>query len=214
MKYKAIYWILLKPLIEKYLRNHFEPKTRKIIFKNAKAEYKRLLSKADDIGANNPMASNLYFSLLFVSFLTANREKMNENMLAEMIESALSRLNSPLAQTLIRFDFNQERDMQKFKNRMIKNAEWAEKHREKHPENWKFHFEDKHKDGCFYYFSKCPIAKFFKDNRIEDLTHLFCALDYTTIGYRKGRLIRRHTIANGDDICDFWIVGDKVKNPQ
>lgn len=214
MKYKAIYWILLKPLIKKYFKKRFDYKSVKIIFQNAKAEYKRLLNRADDIGANNPMASNLYFSLLFVSFLTANQEKMTKDMLAEMIDSVLSNLNSPFVQTLLRIDLNQERDMRKLKNRMAKNAQWAEKHQGKYPENWRFHFEDKHKDGCFYYFSKCPIAKFFKDNQMEGLTHIFCDLDYTTIGYKKGRLIRQHTIANGDGICDFWIVGDKVKNPQ
>lgn len=214
MKYKAIYWILLKPFIKKYFNKRFEQKTCKIIFRNAKAEYKRLLSRADDIGANNPMASNLYFSLLFVSFLTGNREKMTESMLVEMIDSVLSNLNSPIVQMLVRFDFNREKDMRKFKQRMKKNSAWAEKYRDKYPENWKFHFEQRHTDGCFYYFSKCPIAKFFKDNQMEDLTHIFCELDYTTIGYRKGRLIREYTIANGDDICDYWIVGDKIKNPR
>ncbi len=211
MKYKHSYWILIKPFIGKYLKRHFDKKSIKVIFKNAKAEYKLLLSKAEDIGTNNPMAKNLYLSLLIVSFFIANKNKITKNMLAEMIESIF---DSSFIKKLIRFDFNNEKDMMKFKNRMLKNYEWAEKHKDKYPETWDFNFENKHKDGCYYYFTRCPIAKFFKDNNMEDLTHLFCAVDYKTFGIGKGRLIRKQTIANGDGICDFWIVGDKVQNPE
>jgi hypothetical protein len=27
---------------------------------------------------------------------------------------------------------------------------------------------------------------------------------------QHGRLFREHTIANGDGVCDYWIVGDQV----
>ncbi|NLJ63850.1 MAG: L-2-amino-thiazoline-4-carboxylic acid hydrolase [Christensenellaceae bacterium] len=214
MKYKSIYWIMLKPLINKYLKKHYDKKTKRLIFRNAKAEYKRLLNKADDIGSNNPMSSNIYFSLLFVSFLTGNREIFTKKTLEEMMESIFSIFNSPLVKKLNRIDLNKESDMNKFKNRILRNSAWADKHRDKHPETWEFNFEDKHKDGCYYYFTKCPIAKFFKDNNMEDLTHLFCDLDYKTFAAVKGRLIRNCTLANGDDMCDFWVVGDKLNCPQ
>lgn len=211
MKYKRIYWVFMTPFIKKYLKGKFDRKTVKLILKNAKVEYKALLDKADDIGSDNPMASNLYSALLFLSFFTGNRDRFTADMLAEMMETML---NSPLLKKLNRFDFNKEEDMEKFKNKMWKNSEWAEKHRNKYPETWEFNFEEKHKDGCYYYFTKCPIAKFFKDNNLEDITHLFCNLDYITYGLRKGRLIRECTLAKGDDMCDFWVVGDKVENPK
>lgn len=34
------------------------------------------------------------------------------------------------------------------------------------------------------------------------------------IKLRQGKLIRKFTLANGDDMCDFWIVGDKLENPE
>ncbi|MGI6608562.1 MAG: L-2-amino-thiazoline-4-carboxylic acid hydrolase [Erysipelotrichaceae bacterium] len=211
MKYKAVYWIILKPFVRKYLKKHFDKKSIKTIFKNAKMEYKNLLNKADDIGSDNPMASNLYFALLFLSFLTGNREKFTEDMLADMMDNIL---NSPVLKKMSRIDLNNDDDMSKLKNRMSRSAEWADKNKDRYPETWEFNFEDKHKDGCYYYFTKCPIAKFFKDNHMEDLTHLFCELDYIMIKSRHGKLIRNFTLANGDDVCDFWIVGDKVENPE
>ena len=78
----------------------------------------------------------------------------------------------------------------------------------------KFNFDDSHQDGFYYYFTKCPIAKFFKDNNLEEITPIFCELDHLTIKTRKAKLLRDKTLANGDDMCDFWIVGDKVKDPK
>jgi len=31
---------------------------------------------------------------------------------------------------------------------------------------------------------------------------------------QHGRLFREHTIANGDGVCDYWVVGDRVKNAK
>lgn len=212
MRYKAIYWIISKPFAKRYLKRHFDRKLRKKIFKNAKAEYKHLLSIADDIGSDNPMASNLYFALVIVSFLTANRDKITEKMLSEMIESTF---NSRFLRSLMPLDLNREKDILFMKNRMLKAAKWAECHRDKHPETWQIGFDDAlHKDGSYYYFTKCPIAKFFKDNNMEDLTAMFCGIDHLTIKLAKGKLIRKCTLANGDPMCDFWIVGDKVQNPR
>lgn len=212
MKYKAIYWIISKPFVKRFLKKHFDRKSRITIFKNAKAEYKRLLSKADDIGSDNPMASNLYFALVIVSFLTANRDKITEKMLSEMIESTF---DSSFFKKLVPLDLNREKDIVFMKHRMLKASEWADKHKNEHPETWEINFDDNlHKDGSYYYFTKCPIAKFFKDNDMDDLTPMFCGIDHLTIKLAKGKLIRKCTLANGDQMCDFWIVGDKMQNPQ
>ncbi|MGI5975654.1 MAG: L-2-amino-thiazoline-4-carboxylic acid hydrolase [Eubacteriaceae bacterium] len=211
MKYKAIYWILAKPFVKRYLKRHFDRKSIKTIFKNAKAEYKSLLGKSDDIGSDNPMASNLYFALVIVSFLTANRDIVTEKMLSEMIESTF---NSSFLKKLMPLDLNREKDILFMKHRMLRASKWADKHKNEHPGTWEFNFDDKHKDGYYFYFTKCPIAKFFKDNNMENLTAIFCGIDHLTIKLAKGKLIRNCTLANGDAMCDFWIVGDKVENPR
>ncbi|MGL5440125.1 MAG: L-2-amino-thiazoline-4-carboxylic acid hydrolase [Filifactoraceae bacterium] len=207
MKYKVGHWIVLKPFIRGYLSKNFDKYTIKIIFKKAKEEYRLLLSKADDIGSDNPMASNLYFSLLFFSFLNSNRDLISKDMLRDMMKSIIE---SPFIKAIKGMDLNNEKGMKKFKRAIIRRAQWAEKHKNSYPETWEFNFDDKHKDGCYYYFTKCPIDKFFKDNDFEEYTHIFCELDYLTIGSRQGKLIREGTLANGDDKCDFWIVGDKM----
>lgn len=212
LKYKPIHWFFMTPFIKRALKTKYCNEDIKIIVRNAKAEYRELLNKADDIGSKNPMASNLYFCLLFFSFMKGSEGKINSEDLKEIMRITLS--DSILLKLMGKKDFNNPKDLKEFKEHIHKNSEWAELHRKDYPETWEFNFDDSHQDGFYYYFTKCPIAKFFKDNNFEELTPLFCELDHLTIKTRKAKLFRDKTLAKGDDICDFWIVGDKVKNPK
>jgi len=60
----------------------------------------------------------------------------------------------------------------------------------------------------------CVNDRIARDNNLEEITPIFCELDHLTIKTRKAKLLRDKTLANGDDMCDFWIVGDKVKDPK
>ena len=212
LKYKPIHWFFMTPFIKRALKTKYCNEDIKIIVRNAKAEYRELLNKADDIGSKNPMASNLYFCLLFFSFMKGSEGKINSEDLKEIMRITLS--DSIFLKLMGKKDFNNPKDLKEFKEHIHKNSEWAELHRKDYPETWEFNFDDSHQDGFYYYFTKCPIAKFFKDNNFEELTPLFCELDHLTIKTRKAKLFRDKTLAKGDDICDFWIVGDKVKNPK
>ena len=212
LKYKPIHWFFMTPFIKRALKTKYCNEDIKIIVRNAKAEYRELLNKADDIGSKNPMASNLYFCLLFFSFMKGSEGKINSEDLKEIMRITLS--DSILLKLMGKKDYNNPKDLKEFKEHIHKNSEWAELHRKDYPETWEFNFDDSHQDGFYYYFTKCPIAKFFKDNNFEELTPLFCELDHLTIKTRKAKLFRDKTLAKGDDICDFWIVGDKIKNPK
>ena len=61
MRPKFSYWIILYPFIKSYLKSRFPKNQVREIFKNAKREYKNLMVKSEDIGEDNPMASNLYY---------------------------------------------------------------------------------------------------------------------------------------------------------
>lgn len=54
LKYKPIYWFLMKPFIKRALKTTYSNEDVKVIVRNAKVEYRKLLNKADDIGAENP----------------------------------------------------------------------------------------------------------------------------------------------------------------
>ena len=203
---------MMTPFIKRALKTKYGNKDVKTIVGNAKTEYRKLLNKADDIGSKNPMASNLYMCLLFFSFMQGSNGKISAEDLKDIMRITLS---DPIVLKLMgNKDFNDPKELNKFKEHIHKNSDWAESHRKEYPETWKFNFDDSHQDGFYYYFTKCPIAKFFKDNNLEEITPIFCELDHLTIKTRKAKLLRDKTLANGDDMCDFWIVGDKVKDPK
>lgn len=77
LKYKPIYWFVMNPFVKRALKIKYSDEDVKMIIRNAKAEYRELLNKADDIGAENPMASNLYFCLLFFFFYAGKRRQNN-----------------------------------------------------------------------------------------------------------------------------------------
>lgn len=208
MKYKAIYWFILSPFIKSYLNIHFSKSQTKEFTKKAKSFYKDLLAKADDIGEKNPMASNLYFALLLFSFFFPNKANISLDMFKDLMNYVL---NHPFVLFFTKCDLNNDKTMNMINKKIKKAALWAEKNKDKYPQTWEFNFYDKPREGCAYYFTKCPIAKFFKDNHYEEYTELFCNLDYIKIAPSNGILIREHTIAQGYDICDFWIIGNKAK---
>ena len=74
--------------------------------------------------------------------------------------------------------------------------------------------ESRHKDGFYYHFTRCPMEKFARENGYLDVLPIGCNTDYLTCELNHGVLHRQSTLAEGGDICDYWIVGDKVKNPQ
>ena len=203
---------MMTPFIKRALKTKYGNKDVKTIVGNAKTEYRKLLNKADDIGSKNPMASNLYMCLLFFSFMQGSNGKISAEDLKDIMRITLS--DHILLKLMGNKDFNDPKELNKFKEHIHKNSDWAELHRKEYPETWKFNFDDSHQDGFYYYFTKCPIAKFFKDNNLEEITPIFCELDHLTIKTRKAKLLRDKTLANGDDMCDFWIVGDKVKDPK
>ncbi|OKL50666.1 hypothetical protein BM477_00495 [Boudabousia marimammalium] len=212
MKYQAKHWLFLAPFVKRALKKRYDAADVKLIMGGAKDEYKKLLEQADNIGEKNPMADNLYFSLLFFSFMKASDGKIGPQELRQLMRDTLS--DPILLKLMGNGDFNDPKQLAKFGKKMHDNSDWAEEHREEYPETWKFNFDDSHQDGVYYYFTKCPIAKFFNDQGMGDLAPIFCELDYLTVKTRRAQLLREKTLAQGDDMCDFWIVGDQVQDPK
>ena len=98
---------------------------------------------------------------------------------------------------------------------MKKYETWYRERGKEYPVNWVVHFnEGLHRDGSYYYFSRCPICEFCEREGIGELMPALCATDEVMLRLQHGRLHREHTISNGDGICDYWIVGDKVTDEK
>ena len=78
------------------------------------------------------------------------------------------------------------------------------------PENWQYSFSyDMSVPECTITYTKCAICAMA---RREDCFHLMphlCKTDFAQQKLMGNTLIRTKTIGNGDDICDFHIIGGR-----
>ena len=57
LKYTVKYWAVLAPLVKKSLKKHYGKAFADKTMKKAETEYKAMLRRMDDIGADNPMCT-------------------------------------------------------------------------------------------------------------------------------------------------------------
>lgn len=73
---------------------------------------------------------------------------------------------------------------------MLKNAAWLEKH------------------------TQYPLNNFAKKEGYLEVLPVMCDIDHLMAKLMHLKLNREQTLAGGESMCDYWFVGDKVKNPQ
>ena len=210
MKYRGIYWTLFAPMIRKSITNRFGKQLAGEAVSNGKSEYRRLLSHADDLGPGNPMAMNAYFAYVFAAaWLGSGKMLTPEDMgqvMTDVLETRLLRAYFGMT------DLN--RTPGKWEQEMRKYESWFAGHGKDYPVNWNVTFnEDLHQDGSYYCFTRCPICEFCEREGIAELMPALCSTDEVMFRLQHGKLYREHTIARGEGVCDYWIVGDKVKDP-
>lgn len=205
MKYKASLWYILRYLLKDSFKKLYSKKDIKIILKNSKKEYRRLLLKADDIGSNNPMAVNVYFVLVFLSIYTGNRDLVSISDLEFLTKDIYN--NALIKKFFKRMDLSKKSHFAYHLRFMKKSKRWIDKRRDLYPESWEIHIdEDNENNEIKFHFTSCPIAKFMADNGYAEITEIFCKMDYLNYKNMNAVLYRENTISSGGSICDYRIV--------
>ena len=98
---------------------------------------------------------------------------------------------------------------------MRKSERWACENEGSYESAWRVRFDDeRHRDGIFFEYTRCPIAEYCADLGLGKFTPVLCNIDHQMVELIHARLLREHTIADGAPICDYWIVGDKTSDPS
>lgn len=213
MKFNAFIWHVMSSRIKKFLKPPAVNENAELLIKKAKPIYKELLSKVEGISDNNPMAGNITTSFVIISIWLASERRIMSKQMSGVLNDAME--DWKLMKLMYgMFDVNSEKGLRALKNKMKKNADWAAAHPED-TATWDFNFDESlHKDGFYYHFTCCPIAGFCKKYGYEEITPVLCQIDYITIAKMHAVLHREHTIAEGGNMCDYWIVGDEIRNPE
>ena len=211
MKYRGIYWALFAPMMKKSITKRFGKELAKHSITQGKAEYRRLLARADELGPHNPMATNAYFAYVFAAAWLGSGRKIAPDEMGQVMTDVLE---GRLLRTVFGMtDLN--RTPKKWELDMRTYAAWYEKHGKDYPVNWVVNFDPtKHRDGSYYYFTRCPICEFCTREGIAELMPALCATDEVMFRLQHGKLHRAYTIANGDHICDYRITGDRAAHAK
>lgn len=213
MKYKPSMWILMSRLMKKPMSNHFGKEFAEDVMKRAKPIYRRMLQDVTDIGANNPMAGNIYSSFVYLAIWQAADGKIG---MEEYRNVVMEFMHLPVVQKVMGGkDINRPKDMKKLEAILKNNADWLKSHPEYEQVSWDFNFDGtKHQDSVYYHFTRCPIERYAKEHGFIDVLPICCDNDYEIAKLYHAKLHREHTLASGGTICDYWFVPDKIKNPK
>ena len=163
MKYVGIYWSLFAPMMKKSIAGRFGRELAEQSIRRGKDEYRRLLSRADDLGPGNPMAMNAYFTYVFAAAWLGSGKKITPDEMALVMTDVL---DSRLMRTVFGMtDLN--KNPKKWEKDMRKYEAWFGDHGRDYPVNWNVHFDaSRHRDGSFYYqslpFIPCLKTRVFR----------------------------------------------------
>ena len=207
MEYTDKYWKMIIPLVKKELVRRFGKEEAASLIQKTDAVYRDMLNRADDIGKDNPMASNLYEGLLFLALWEAADGKISVDDLREITRAVMQ---FP-AMKLVGLFVNANRSgLEKLEKRMHKNAEWLEVHPQYKGVSWDFNFDKtRHSEGFYYHFTRCPLNDFARREGYIEVLPVMCEIDLLSAELMHAKLIRKQTLASGGDCCDYWFVGDK-----
>lgn len=207
MEYTDKYWKIIIPLVKKDLVRRFGKEEAASLIQKTDAVYRDMLNRADDIGKDNPMASNLFEGLLFLALWEAADGKISVDDLREITRAVMQ---FP-AMKLVGLFVNANRSgLEKLEKRMHKNAEWLEVHPQYKGVSWDFNFDKtKHSEGFYYHFTRCPLNDFARREGYIEVLPVMCEIDLLSAELMHAKLIRKQTLASGGDCCDYWFVGDK-----
>ena len=213
MPYKSTYIRLFSLLLRKPMTEQYGKELTRKTLKAALAVYRRMLEKTDDIGADNPMAGNIYMAFVFLAIWKAAEGAISVESLRSVSRAFMAR---PIVQKVVGGkDLNRPEDMRAMKTKFHKMQDWANAHPQYRDRTWDFNFDEaKHRDGNYYHFTRCPLEKFARENGFLEVLPVACELDYLTTAANHGVLHRDYTLATGGPICDYWIVPDQIQNPE
>lgn len=209
LAYTNKYWNMVVLGMKKGLIKLYGKESIKELLIKADGIYRDLLNRADDIGQDNPMASNMYEALAFFAIWDASDRKLTMDELRSLANEVVSNPVMKIMGLLI--NLNKPSGIQKLEKMMKKNAQWLEEHPEYKEVSWDFHFdEEKNKEGFYYHFTQCPINTFARKEGYLEILPVMCDIDFKTANLMHANLHREYTLAKDGKICDYWFVGDKL----
>ncbi|MDD6072263.1 MAG: L-2-amino-thiazoline-4-carboxylic acid hydrolase [Clostridiales bacterium] len=199
-----------KRAIKKRLNLMYDKDQAFIMWNKVVQIYNKFEQEQPDIGGkDNFLWDKVYGSLALFAYYEASERSITENEMKSLSVEAMMGNNRILGKIL---NFNWKWlqkiygamyiSIKKQTDRHIADGSWHN--------TWKIEINPEgRKEGVNVHLIGCPVYDFAKAHGYESLMPALCSSDHDVFEPLHCRLIRYHTVANGDDFCDFWQVGDK-----
>ncbi len=202
MKYSGMpfgMWLLFKKSFRKNLNIfNIDEKESKIITKNAKLKYKKIIKKLPEFEKNDRFKMNIVSCAMFAAFISNLKEKPT-------LDDVTKWYNDSMMTKSMKW-FCKKTGKKKFTNKDIDNMKKTAnlKAAERNPYSWnmEFYLYDNDK-GYEARFTKCGICHLLKEEGLFEFAPAMCRLDYTMADASLvSDFKREYTIATGGAYCD------------
>lgn len=168
-----------------------------------KAEYKKIINNQPEVGrTKNNLIMGLYLAAYFMAVYKTAPEKMTDETFGQFIDS--------ICASDIFVKMNKGRNFFTEKNISTRDRLQHDQIFTGNPENWQYSFSyDMNVPECSITYTRCAICEMARREGCFHLMPHLCKTDYAQQELMGNTLIRTKTIGNGDDICNFHIIGGK-----
>ena len=169
-------------------------------------EYKAIVARRREIGG---MKNNLIAGVFLAAYIIAVYKVADGKISEETIDGLIKAV---CASDRFR-KMNEGKDFFSDKNISTRNRLQSDPYFNSFPDNWKYTFSyDLSVPECYITYSRCAICEMARKEGAFHLMKYLCTTDYAQQELMGNTLIRTKTMGNGDDICDFHIIGNTVKS--
>lgn len=166
--------------------------------KTFKTEYKKIVERTPTLAKNNTLLPDLYIGCYLIAFYKAFPQIITESRFEGMIDALCS------SRMLIEAHKNENAFSEK---NLKKRAEAAvQSETSDYEMDWKSSFVlSPDKKNFELTYTKCGLCELGKRENCFHLIKYMCKTDFVMFEYMGANLVRNHTLANGDSVCDFQV---------
>jgi type I restriction enzyme S subunit len=192
----AVMPLIMDGVTYKYLENSGVRVTPEFK-KKVKKEYKAMVARTPGLAKGNSLEKNLYIGCYLLAYHKAYPDIVTEERFEGLINALCDEMvkrgkedDSAISEKCIR-----EREESALKSQ-----------KSDYEMDWVFTFK-RGEGGNSYEFTytKCGLCELGRREGCFHLIKYLCKTDYISYDLGGAKLVRDHTIANGDDCCDFKV---------
>lgn len=168
-----------------------------------KKEYREIIRRQPEIGGKkNNLIAGLYTAAWMMAVYRTDPVRVTEEVFDGMVKAVCA--------SDIFVKMNKGRNFFTEKNIGTRNRLQSDPEFNSYPENWKYTFTyDMSVPECKITYTRCAICETARRENCFHLMKYLCTTDFAQQELMGNTLIRTKTIGNGDDICDFHIIGGR-----